>query len=112
MVSEGAFGKLKGRWRVLFKKCESQKESVKLMGLACVVLHNICIEKKDIITRHLDLSVDLSSNKRRPNNEVRDILQMTDVNLRYFGENSRNAKEVRDYITNEFWDEKEEFEQI
>ena len=88
MVSEGAFGKLKGRWRVLLKKCESQKEGVELMGIACVVLQNICIEKKDIITRHLDLSVDLSSDKRRPNNEVRDILLMTDVNLRYFGENS------------------------
>ena len=29
MVTEGAFGKLKGRWRILSRKCESQKESEK-----------------------------------------------------------------------------------
>ena len=112
MISEGAFGKLKGRWRVLFKKCESQKDSVKLIGLACVVLHNICIEKKDLITRNIDLSVDSAANKRRPSDEIRNILQMTNVNTRYFGENSTQARKVRDYITNEFWEEKVEFEQI
>ena len=41
MVSERAFGKLKGRWRILSKKCENHKETVKKMGLASVVLHNI-----------------------------------------------------------------------
>ena len=29
---EGAFGKLKGRWRILSRKCESQKESVTKWG--------------------------------------------------------------------------------
>ena len=40
MITECAFGKLKGRFRVLFRKCESKKETVKIVGLACVVLHN------------------------------------------------------------------------
>ena len=30
MVTEGAFGKLKGRFRVLHHKCESNKETVKI----------------------------------------------------------------------------------
>ena len=55
MVTEGAFGKLKGRWRILSKKCESHKGTVKKMGLACVVLHNICIDRGDIIPRNIDL---------------------------------------------------------
>ena len=49
LVTEGAFGRLKCRFRVLHRKCESNKETVKLMGLACVVLHNICIETKDLV---------------------------------------------------------------
>ena len=40
MFSEGAFGKLKGRFRVLHRKCESNKETAKVMGPTCVVLHN------------------------------------------------------------------------
>ena len=47
LVTEGAFGRLKSRFRVLFQKCESKKETVKLYGLACVVLHNLCIEHGD-----------------------------------------------------------------
>ena len=40
MFSKGAFGKLKGRFRVLHRKCESNKETAKVMELTCVVLHN------------------------------------------------------------------------
>ena len=101
MVSEGAFGKLKSRWRVLFRKCESHKENVKQMALACIVLHNICIAKNDVVSRNLDLSVDPFTNKRKPENEIRDILQMTNVNVRYLGENSRNSKEVQNFIYDE-----------
>ena len=51
MVTEGAFGKLKGRWKVLSKKCESNPQR---FGLASIVLHNICIEMGDIIPRSID----------------------------------------------------------
>ena len=55
MVNEGAFGKLKERFRILHRKCESNKETVKIMGLACVILHNICIDKRDLVSRKFDL---------------------------------------------------------
>ena len=37
MVTEGAFGQLKSRWRVLLRKCESNHEVVRNSTLACMV---------------------------------------------------------------------------
>ena len=54
MVTKGAFGKLKGRWRVLSKKCESNPETLERYGLASIFLHNICIEMGDNIPRNID----------------------------------------------------------
>ena len=68
MVTEGAFGKLNGRFRILHRKCESNKETVKIMGLTCVILHNICIDKRDLVPRKFDLTYDMASNKRRESN--------------------------------------------
>ena len=55
LVTEGAFGRHKSRFRVLFRKCESNKETVKLYELASVVLHNLCIELGDLVPRKFDL---------------------------------------------------------
>eukprot|EP00795_Rhopilema_esculentum_P015916 gene15916-7250_t len=51
MVTEGAFGQLKGRWRILLRKCESRPENVKVFTFACVVLHNLCIRCQDVAPR-------------------------------------------------------------
>ena len=64
MVTEGAFGQLKSRFRILHKKCESDKETVKTMALACAVLHNICMDRGDLIPRVFDLKYDSPANKR------------------------------------------------
>ena len=80
LVTEGAFGRLKMRFRVLFRKCESNKETVKLYGLACVVLHNLCIERGDLVPRKFDLTSDHASNKRLSPEEVRDALALRSTN--------------------------------
>ena len=54
----GCFGQLKGRWRVLLRRCECSQENTKKAALACIVLHNICLEKGDAITREMDLAID------------------------------------------------------
>ena len=76
MITERAYGQLKSRWRVLFRKLECRPGSVKLAALACIVLHNICITTKCNLPVQLDLSIDPYTQKRRSREEIRDLLQM------------------------------------
>lgn len=76
MVTEGCYGQLKGRWRVLLRKCESSKEEVKTATLACMVLHNVCIDRGETLSKKLDLTLDPVTNQRRDRNRIREILQM------------------------------------
>ena len=66
MVIEEAYGELKGRWRVLQRKCESAQKEVRDNTLACIALHNICIERGETLCRQLDATVDPATNQRRP----------------------------------------------
>ena len=106
MVSEGAFGKLKSRFRVLHKKCESSKDSVKSMGLAAIVLHNICLEFGDTLPRSNDLTVDPATNKRRDSNEIANILDLTDRNQKNYVID-KSAKAIQESLTELFWEEKQ-----
>lgn len=105
LVTEGAFGRLKSRFRVLYRKCECNKETVKLYGLACVVLHIICIERGDLVPRKFDHV----SNKRLSPEEVRDVLVLRNTNQKNFEVNKKSAAEkVRKVLTAKMWKEKED----
>ena len=106
MITKGAFGKLKRRFRVLFCKCESKKETVKIVGLACVVLHNLCIDKEDILPRKFDLSYDHATNKCRDRAELRDILNLTNSRLKNYDTRRREGVKFREAISKASWDEK------
>jgi hypothetical protein len=43
MCVERAFGILKGRWRVIMKRCEVSLRSIPDIVATCIVLHNLCI---------------------------------------------------------------------
>ena len=77
MVTEGAYGQLKGRWRVLLRRNESGPHEAKTATLACRVLHNICIVKGDTISRNLDRTIDPQTNERKHKEAIRDQLHMT-----------------------------------
>ena len=106
MIMEGTFGKLKGRFGVLFRKCESKRETVKILGLTCVVLHNLCIDKEDTIPRKIDLSYYDVANKRRDRAELRDMLNLTNLRLKNYDTGRGEGVKVREAITKAFWDEK------
>ncbi|XP_046406248.1 protein ANTAGONIST OF LIKE HETEROCHROMATIN PROTEIN 1-like [Ischnura elegans] len=47
LVVEDAFGRLKGRWRVLLKRLDLGVSNVQRVVKACVALHNICEQQKE-----------------------------------------------------------------
>ena len=105
MITECAYGQLKGRWRILMRKCESLPEEVKIITLACMVLHNICISKGDVLPRTLDITIDPNTNQRRERSEIRDILHMTDSSRPRNHE--KRASRIRDLLASRFWREKQ-----
>lgn len=106
MSVEIAFGLLKSRFRVLCRKCETSKDTAINMALTCIVLHNICIERKDVLPRKFDLMLDLSTNKRRSRNEIRDLLDMTNQNNIITSIMGNEAEKIREAIRDKFWSEK------
>ena len=103
MVAEGFFGQLKGRFRVLLRKCDSSKSTVRAMALAAIVLHNICVERGDLMIRPWDPSVDPVTNQTRPRDEVRRILMMREC--RRVADTSAQANRVRDALAQHFHNE-------
>ena len=101
IVSECPFGQLKGRFRILHRRCESSNDIHKIVALACVLLHNICIAKGDLIPTKSDLSLD-ENGERLPSVEVRNVLHMIQgVN----DHASPSGKQIRNRISDEFWKE-------
>ena len=96
------------RFRVLFCKYESNKETVKLSGLACVVLHNLCIERGDLVPRKFDLTSHHALNKCLSSEEVRNVLALRSTNQKNFAVNKiSQALKVRKALSAKIWKEKE-----
>ncbi len=103
MVTECAYGQLKGRWRMLYRKSECTPDTMKDIVLACIVLHNICIDKDDSLPAVFNLCFDkdgvMLNQKRR-----REKLVM--MNGHAVADNGKGAEKVREALKNKFWNEK------
>ena len=105
MTIECAYGQLKGRWRHLMKKSEGGLYETKTATLACMVLHNLCIEYGDKIPASLDLSVDPVTSQTRNRNAIRDILMMCSCKKVNDSQIGRGCT-IRDAIKRKLWEEK------
>ena len=105
MVTEGAFGQLKSRWRILLRKCESKTSELTVTALACMVLHNICIDRGDTLPRKLDVTIDPTTNQRRSRAKVRELLQMRECEK--VKDTCHQGSLVRDPLAEKLWLEKE-----
>ena len=88
----------------MYRKSESTKEVVLATALACIVLHNICIECNDQMPAGSDLTVDHATNKRRDREKVRRLLKMREC--RRIQDTNKKAEEIRSALTKKFSKEK------
>ncbi|XP_068749195.1 uncharacterized protein [Montipora capricornis] len=95
----------RGRWRVLSRKNESDKEHVRKATLACKVLHNVCLVQGDSIARKVDLTVGPDGNERRNRDKIRELLLMRECRSAH--DVSEEAATVRDALSGKLWVEKE-----
>ena len=105
MVTEECYGQLKGRWRILLRKCEGSKEEVRVATLACMVLHNACIDRGDTISKKLNLTVDPVTNQRRDRQQICELLQMTSCEK--IRDSSHQANVIRDTLAAKLFLEKQ-----
>ena len=76
------------------------------MTLACVVLHNLCIERGDVMLRHWDMSLDPEQNEGRPTKLGRDMLYVT--NSPKIPHSNKQAANTRDALKMKFNKEKQD----
>ena len=86
------------------RKCESPPEKVQMMTLACIVLHNICIDRGDTLSTQLDLIVDPRTNNRRDRNIICRLLNMR--SCQRVRDNSCQVTRIRDALVRKLWREK------
>ena len=58
VVTENAYGMLKGRWHLIYKKCESKMHNVKYVVMACMLLQKLCIARQDPCNPQWKLNAD------------------------------------------------------
>lgn len=104
MVTECAYGQLKGRFRILFRKCECNEQTMKAVTLACVILHNICIEHDEPFPQQPDIAADPATLERRDRQVVRDMLDMRKCEK--VKDTSINAGKIRAALKEKLWREK------
>ena len=105
MVTEGAYGQLKGQWRVLYRRNECNHKNVRTVTMACIVLHNICIDRGDSLSRKMDLTIDPATGERRDREVIRNLLQMTQGSP--VRDTCHQATSIRNCLSEKLWREKE-----
>ncbi|CAB3979844.1 Hypothetical predicted protein [Paramuricea clavata] len=86
MVTEGAYGQMKGRWRVLIWKNESE------------------VDQGETMSRKLDLTFDPVTNERRDRETIRNLLQMR--SCRKINNHAAEAERIHDTLCEKLWNEK------
>lgn len=76
-----------------------------MLALACVVLHNVCIDMGDSLPSQSDLTEHPAQHGRRSRKEVRELLMMGNCAMKK--DKSHHAEEIRKVLLDKFWEEKE-----
>jgi len=104
MVVEGAYGQLKGRWRLLLRKSEGNLYQTKMATLACMVLHNLCLENNDELSEIFDLTMDPATHQKRDRETIHDLL-LIKTSKKIIDPEKSEADKVRQTITKKLYKE-------
>ena len=110
MVTEGAYGHLKGRWRFLHRKSEGNLYDAKIAALSCVVLQNICLDQGDTLPSELDMTLDSATNQKRDRETICNLLLMR-LSCKTFDPSNNKAVKLREAINKKLWKELENSKQ-
>jgi len=76
-----------------------------MAALACVVLHIICLEKGDTMTRKIDLAIDPKTGNNRDRATIRGLLQMRACNK--IPDTNTRARLIGEVLLEKLWLEKQ-----
>ena len=91
VVSENCYGMLKGRFRIIYKRCECKLHNCKYIVMVCAMLHNLCTAVDDPCLPRWKLQVDQL-----------DLIDKRLVRSESKQESSSNAQKIADWI----WEQK------
>ena len=72
VVSEHAYGVLKGRFRIIYKEAECRRYNIKAVIMVCTALHNLCIVRSDPCLPRWQLRVERLNLIRKPTKRTQD----------------------------------------
>lgn len=78
---------------------------MRLATLTCIVLHNVCIDQGDSISKKLDLTLDQVTQERRNRVDIRDLLQMRDC-LIVKNTSDASAQKIENALTDNLWQDR------
>ncbi len=84
MVVKNAFGRLKGRWRILLKRNDTIIQKLPNLVIACCVLHNLCESSGEDFDTHLINEVDQTADACETGNDNDDACLVRNAFVEYF----------------------------
>ena len=90
---------------MLLRKCESSQQHCRTVTLVCIVLHNVCIDQRETISRQLDLTYEHGTGERRDRATINNLLQMNQcAPLR---DSCQQANIILNCVAEKLWREKD-----
>ena len=90
------------------KKTEGGLFQVKMAVLACMVLHNVCLDQGDTIPAKLDLSIDPDTRQVRDRAGLRELLMIKSSHKVVDPSSTTEANIVRNAIVEKLWNQRQE----
>ncbi|XP_071962759.1 uncharacterized protein [Antedon mediterranea] len=85
IIVEHTFGRLKGRWRSIMKRNDTNSQNIHIVVTACIVLHNFCEIWNMDYEEHVDNGLDQpAGNEYHPDENAVDENQIRSTLTQYF----------------------------